>query len=192
MLIEKLRNYRPKNDQEAVDKTTILEFLTHHSNAFSRENRFGHITSSAIIVNPAMTKVVFAYHKIYDAWGWVGGHNDGNPNTLEVALKETKEETNLKHVYPYSEDIFMIDVIYVAAHYKSGEYIGDHLHLNLTYLLIAPDHQPLDYNPKEHKGIQWFDIETVLDFVDEPRMIPVYTKAFNAIKAIKSANNLDK
>lgn len=184
MLVEKLKYYHPKNEQERIDKDRIMLFLRDHPDAFERKNPFGHITSSAIIVNPSMTKVLFGYHKIYDAWGWIGGHNDGDTDTLAVALRETQEETKLDNVYPYSEDIFMVDIIYVEQHQKNGEYIGDHLHLNITYLLIAEENQPIGFNPDEHLGVRWFDIDKVLDEVDEQRMIPVYQKAFDAIKKI--------
>ncbi len=185
MILDLIENYTPKNTQEKHDKETIITFLKHHPNALHRENTIGHITSSAIVVNKTMTKVLFAYHKIYDSWAWVGGHNDGEENPLKVAIKETKEETGLETVTPYSEDIFMLDVINVKTHQKNGTYIDDHLHLNITYLLIASEDQSLTPSPDENLAVKWFNIDDVLKAVKEDRMIPIYQKAFNEIKQLR-------
>jgi len=174
--------YIPKNEQESRDKALILQFIKRNPDCLDRSNLTAHITSSAFVINPKMTRVLFAYHHIYDSWAWVGGHNDGNPNLLEVAMKEAKEETGLKEIHPYSNDIFTIDVIQVTNHYKNGAYIPDHLHLNATFLLIADENQPICANPLEHKDVKWFDLDDVFNHVTEKRMISVYQKAFDEIK----------
>ena len=184
-MIEKIKNYKPKTQQEAYDQKTILEFIKRNPDVLHRTNTVGHLTSSAIVVNETMDKVLFAYHKIYDAWGWVGGHNDGDSDCLSVAIKETKEETGLKNVKPYSEDIFMLDVIYVENHQKNGDYVPDHLHLNVTYLLIGNEKDPLEIKPDENLGVKWFELSHVLEAVDEPRMISIYQKAFQEIRKIR-------
>lgn len=186
--VKPIEAYEPKNEQEHVDKEAIIAFIKHNGNALLRENQVAHLTSSAIVVNETMDKVLFAYHKLYDAWSWVGGHNDGDPDLLHVAIKETKEETGVNHVRPYSDDIFMVDIIHVTNHYKHGKYVSDHLHLNVTYLLIADEDDQLIPQKDENLDVRWFRIDDVLNHVHEARMIPVYQKAFKAIKAIKDRN----
>ncbi len=178
--------YIPKNVQEENDKQAILNFIERNPDCLFRTNLAGHITSSAIVVNKEMTKVLFAHHNIYNSWGWVGGHNDGNPDLLQVAIKETKEETGISHVYPYSKDILMIDVIYVYNHMKNNKFIGDHLHFNATYLMIADEAEELKIKHDENSGVKWFMIDEVYDHITEPRMIPIYQKAFDEIKRIKN------
>ncbi|MFU8792887.1 MAG: NUDIX hydrolase [Acholeplasmataceae bacterium] len=185
MIIKAFNDYQPKNEQEAQDQKLILSFLKTHDDALERSNLFGHVTSSAFILNQSMDRIIFAYHKIYDSWAWVGGHADGNPDLLEVAIKEAKEETGLKAVTPFSKDIFTIDVIYVKNHIKYGHYVPDHLHLNATYLLIADDTQPLFHQEAEHLDVRWFDLDDVLNHVSETRMIPIYQKALDWIRQIK-------
>lgn len=176
------KNYQPKNEQESRDQQLILDFINVNPNCLSRDNLAAHITASAFVVNQKMDKVVFAFHHIYQSWAWVGGHADGDEDLLHVALKEAEEETGLKHLKPYTEGIFTIDVIYVHNHIKKGVYVPDHLHLNATYLLTADDNEIPVHNPNEHQDVRWFDLDHVMDMVSENRMKTVYEKAFDLIK----------
>lgn len=185
MLIEKIRNYQPVNEQEMRDKAAILHFIETNPDHLERTNAIAHVTSSAIVVNESMTKVLFAFHNIYQSWSWVGGHNDGDEDCLRVSLREAKEETGVQNIRPWSEDIFMIDTIYVKNHIKNGHYVSDHLHLNLTYLLIADEKDELIHKPDENAGVRWFLIEEVTDHISEERMLSVYEKAFRRIRIIK-------
>ncbi len=85
MLIQQLAAYEPYNEQEAADRALILECLTTSEDVFSRENRLAHMTASAWVVNRARSKVLMAYHNIYDSWPWLGGHADGEADLLTVA-----------------------------------------------------------------------------------------------------------
>lgn len=178
-------NYIPKNEQESRDLKLIIDFINHNDDALNRDNLAAHITSSAFVVNQNFDKVLFVYHKIYQSWSWVGGHNDDDPDLLYVAIKEAKEETGLTNVSPYSTDIFTVDVIYVPNHIKHGVYISDHLHLNASFLLIADESEKLTVKPDENEDVKWFDIDEVFKHISEPRMVPVYQKAFEIIKKLK-------
>ncbi len=184
MFKQAIKNYSPKNTQEATDKQVILDFIDKHDDCLKRTNRIAHLTASAIVIDETATHVLFAYHNIYDSWAWVGGHADGNPDLLDVAIKETQEETGLKSVSPVDSSIFMLDTLQVQNHIKHGEYVPDHLHLNATYLLQARSDQPLTIKPDENSGVRWFRFEDALNHVNEPRMRPVYQKTFNHINQI--------
>jgi 8-oxo-dGTP pyrophosphatase MutT (NUDIX family) len=187
MVRELIKHYQPFNEQEAFDKEAILSFIDRNPDYLLRTNPIAHFTVSSIVVNPAMDKIVFAHHNIYKSWGWLGGHNDGDDRLLNVALKETEEETGLVTLKPFDEEIFLLDTIYVPNHIKHGKHISDHLHLNATFLIIADETEPLVVNHEENSGVRWFAINEVLKFVNEPRMLPIYQKAFKKIALIKQA-----
>ena len=180
-----IKNYKPKCEQERIDQQAILSFLDRNPDAFYRTNLAGHMTASAIVVDSKMDKVLFAFHNIYNSWSWVGGHNDGNEDFLAVAVDEAKEETGVKNIYPYNGEILGIDTILVHNHIKKGHYVPDHLHFNLTYLLIADDSEQLVIKADENSGVKWFAIDEVLNHVSEERMKVVYQKAFDEIMRIK-------
>lgn len=180
--LDDLKRYTPKNVQEEIDQKAMIAFIKNNDDVLDRDNLVAHITSSAIVVNKTMDKVLFAHHNIYNAWGWVGGHNDGDEDLLGVAIKEAKEETGVSDITVVDKEIFMVDIIHVTNHLKHNKYVGDHLHLNVTYLLQANESESVQHKPDENSGVQWFLIEDCLQYVDEERMIPIYQKAFDAIK----------
>lgn len=190
--IEDIKNYIPKNEQEQVDQKAIVDFMKHNKDHLFRTNLVAHLTSSAIVVNQNLDKVLFAFHNIYQSWSWLGGHLDGDSDLLAVAIKEAKEETGITIVEPFSKDIFMLDVIYVHNHIKHQKYVSDHLHLNVTFLLVADDKELLKVKADENQDVKWFDIDEVLNYVSEDRMKPVYQKAFNQIKQLKKFNQKAK
>lgn len=184
--IKAIEAYVAVNEQEEVDKKAILDFISQNKDHLLRTNLVGHLTVSSIVLNKERTKILFAFHNIYNSWSWLGGHLDGDSDLLGVAIKETKEETGIKNVKPYTDDIFMVDVILVNHHMKNNKYVGDHLHLNLTYLLIADESDDLFVKADENQGVKWFDLNDVLNYVSEERMIVVYKKALDKIKQIIS------
>jgi 8-oxo-dGTP pyrophosphatase MutT (NUDIX family) len=186
MLREQIEAYQPFNEQEAFDKKAILAFIDRNPDYLLRSNLMAHFTVSTIVVNPAMDKVLFAHHNIYKSWGWLGGHNDGDEDMLNVAMKETEEESGLTKIKPYSKEIFMLDTIYVPNHIKHGKHVSDHLHLNATFLVVADESEKPIVNVEENSGVKWFPIATVLKIVHEPRMIPIYQKAFQRIALLKN------
>ena len=184
MHIKIIENYKPKNNQEKADKLAMLSFAKNNSDSLLRTNLIAHFTNSAIITNKTKTKVLFVNHLIYKSWGWVGGHNDGNPNFLEVVLKEATEETGIKEVKPLLKEPVSLDNILVSNHIKNGNYVGDHIHMNLTYLLVADEAEELIIKPDENSGVRWFDIDDVLNYVTEERMIYIYKKVFDILKKL--------
>ncbi len=186
MHIKIIENYIPKNEQEKVDKVAMLTFAHKNSDALLRSNLMAHFTNSAIITNKDKNKVLFANHLIYKSWGWIGGHNDGNPDFLDVVLHEANEETGITKVKPLFNEPVALDNIYVPNHIKNGVFVGDHIHMNLTYLLEADETEEVITKIDENSGVRWFSIDEVFEYVTEPRMIPIYQKVINLLKCLVS------
>lgn len=110
-LKESIERFKPYNEQEEVDKRIMLKYINDFDDVLTRQNEYGHFTSSAFILNKERTKVLMIYHNIYKSWTWVGGHSDGDNDLLYVALKEAKEETGLKAVKPILEDIYSLEIV---------------------------------------------------------------------------------
>ena len=152
-LMDEIRLYQPWTEKETWEKQQILDFMEKNPDCLFRGNRIAHMTASAWVVNRQRTKVLMAYHKIYDSWAWLGGHADGEADLLQVAMKEACEEAGLRpaaaadqgpdaaagSLRPVRKEIFSLETLTVDGHVKRGSWVPSHLHLNLTYLLEADE-----------------------------------------------------
>lgn len=182
-LKENLEKFVPYNEQEETDKRIMLKYLKDFDDVLTRQNEYGHFTSSAFILNKERTKLLMIYHKIYNSWAWTGGHSDGDNDLLHVAMKEAKEETGIKNVRPISEDIYSIEIVTVDGHEKRGKYVGSHVHLNVTYLLEADENEEIHIKEDENSGIKWFTINEVVKVSSKPWVCDrVYTKIIDKMK----------
>ncbi|MDO4467163.1 MAG: NUDIX hydrolase [Bacillota bacterium] len=168
IFIQQLQAYIPFNEQEERDRDLILAMVESHEDIFTRENSVAHITSSAWVTNKEHTKVLMAYHNLYDSWAWLGGHNDGNEDCLAVAIKEVKEESGIQEVIPVSKQIFSVEVLTVDGHIKKGKYVSSHLHLNVTYLLEADDTLEISNKEDENSAVGWFTLDQAVEKSTEP------------------------
>lgn len=166
-LIKQIEEYIPYNEQEETDRKQILRCLK-EEDIFCRTNYLAHMTSSAWVVNEMRTKVLMAYHNIYNSWSWLGGHADGEEDLLKVAVREVKEESGLIQVRPLSGKIYSLEVLTVDGHEKRGAYVGSHLHLNVTYLLEAEENAPLSSKEDENSGVAWFGLKESVEASSEP------------------------
>ena len=173
---EQILAYRPYNEQEQRDKELIVSFIDNNPDAFRRDNRVAHMTASAWIVNRERTKALMVYHRIYNSWSWTGGHADGETDLLSVAIREAEEETGV-HAKPVSEDVYSLEVLTVDGHEKRGEYVSSHLHMNVTYLIEADEHDTLTVCEDENSDVRWFTLSGALEASTEPWFVErIYRK----------------
>ena len=185
-LKENIEKFIPYNEQEEVDKNIMLKYINDFDDVLTRQNEYGHFTSSAFILNKERTKILMIYHKIYNSWAWTGGHSDGDSDLLYVAMKEAKEETGIKNVAPISKDIYSLELINVNGHEKRGKYVGSHVHLNVTYLLEADENEEIHIKEDENSGVKWVPINEVLEMSSEPWVRDrVYAKIIDKMKKDK-------
>ena len=178
--IEKFNQY---NEQEEVEKRIMLKYIDDFDNVLTRQNEYGHFTSSAFILNKERTKILMIYHKIYNSWAWTGGHSDGDSDLLYVAMKEAKEETGITNVKPIKDDIYSLEIINVNGHEKRGKYVGSHVHLNVTYLLEADENEEIRIKEDENSGVKWIPIDEITKYSSEPWICSrVYQKIIDKMK----------
>lgn len=174
---EEIMKYQPINEQEKNDKKVILDYIDFfYENILTRENQIAHMTSSGLILNKSLDKILMIHHNIYDTWTWTGGHADGDSDMLKVALKEAKEETGLCNVRPLIYDLASIDILPVYGHIKRGKYVSAHLHLNTSYILIADEGDKLAINEEETSDVGWVEVSSLHEYSNEPYLIEVYKK----------------
>ena len=137
----------------------VLDFVARHPDVLHRTCLSGHLTGSALVVDPSRGHTLLMLHRKLSRWFQPGGHADGDANLLAVALKEAAEETGISGLMVATPAIDL-DVHEVPAPE------GDHLHLDLRFLVRAPAGADAPGN-HESLELRWVD-EAALDGLDPP------------------------
>lgn len=130
-LLEKLKLYEIDNPKERETRKRFEDFILSNPNCFDRSLKFGHITGSAWLINKAMNKSLLTHHKKLNKWLQLGGHSDGDPDTLRVAIREAEEESGIVGIVPLSNHIFDLDIHLIPARKDEPE----HFHYDVRFLL---------------------------------------------------------
>ena len=172
--------YIPKDAREESEKREILTLMEREGDRLLlRECSYAHMTASSVIVNRNRTKMLMAFHKIYQSWAWTGGHADGDGDFEAVARREAQEETGIQNLKKLGAGAASLEVLPVWAHQKHGQAVGSHLHLNVSYLFEADDTLPLRIAEDENSAVGWIPIAQLEEYVREKDMMPIYQKLLN-------------
>ena len=183
-LKQQIEAYQPFNLQEEQDRAEILRQFETAEHIMSRENRNAHVTVSAWIVSSDRTKVLMAYHNLYQSWAWLGGHADGEADLKQVILKEIEEESGLDTARFLSDDIFSLEILTVDGHEKRGTYVSSHLHLNITFLLEADPKAPIRIKEDENSAVGWIAVEGIAAKTTEEWFVErIYSKLCEKVRA---------
>lgn len=157
-LAQKLAQHTPFDDNEAQMLAQIVHFIDEYEECFERSLKVGHITGSAWIIDLDRTHALLTHHRKLDRWLQLGGHSDGDSNTLNVAMREGLEESGLQTLRPVTEAIFDVDVHLIPA--RKDE--PDHYHYDVRFLLEADRNTPLVIS-EESKELAWVPLAGILD-----------------------------
>lgn len=146
-LLEKLYTYNPEDPKEIMNKILFVDFIKSHKDCFERNCKPGHITASSWIVNFDNNQFLLTLHKKLHQWLQLGGHSDGDPNPLNVAIREAQEESGIQHFHIVTNDIFDLGVHYFAP---------EHMHYDVCFLLQAADPNEHITISEESLDLQWF------------------------------------
>lgn len=170
-LLGKLTQYKPSDEHEALMVERLLLFVEEHANCFERSLAEGHVTGSAWIVDYRRTFTLLTHHRKLNKWLQLGGHADGDPDILRVALREAREESGLDAIQPVTDEIFDIDIHEIPAR---GDVVA-HLHYDVRFLLEADREIPLAISP-ESKALAWIELGRVAELNPEESVARMVAK----------------
>jgi 8-oxo-dGTP pyrophosphatase MutT (NUDIX family) len=151
-----IESREPVDEREAVSKRRMLAALSELPAPFDRHADPVHVTGSAVVVGRRGT--VLHLHKRLGRWLQPGGHLEPGEPPWDAARREGEEETGLALEHPGAGPrLVHLDVHDAAA---------GHTHLDLRYLLLAPDTDP---RPPDGESplAHWYAWEDALAVADE-------------------------
>ena len=168
-LKERLAEYLRRWPEESETVTRFEAFIDSHPDCFERSCRVGHVTGSAWIVNQAGDRVLLTHHRKLGRWLQPGGHSDGDPDTLEVALREAREESGLE-VRALDEAIFDLDVHLIPAREDEPA----HYHYDVRFLVQAMEDR--FRVSEESRALAWVPADRVGVFTSDESVLRMARK----------------
>lgn len=149
----------------------IRNFVLEQPDCFER-NCFldGHVTGSAWVLSTNYEQVLLTHHKKLERWLQLGGHSDGESNTLLVAKREAEEESGLA-VEIASGEIFDVDVHEIPP--RGTDPV--HKHYDVRFLFQADDSAPLTIS-NESVDLRWVPLDRLTDFTTEESVLRMMRK----------------
>ncbi|MBV9866560.1 MAG: NUDIX hydrolase [Abitibacteriaceae bacterium] len=169
-----LQDYHAYDASEQAQVQEMQHFIKAHTDCFQRSLLIGHLTGSAWIVNKDKTRVLLTHHRKLNRWLQLGGHADGDPDLLRVALREAQEESGLEDIVPLQATIFDVDIHPIPARGDEPE----HLHYDVRFLFQANDTQPLQAN-RESKALAWVELNQVIQLNADESMRRMVAKTLS-------------
>jgi len=154
-LIRLLRRHRPHDAHEAAMLERIVTFVERYKKCFERSLLIGHVTGSAWVVDKMRTHTLLVHHARLDKWLQPGGHYDGDPSVLAVAVRETLEETGIAAT-PLTAAIFDVDAHEIPPRKNEPA----HIHYDIRFFLQANREEAPVVSP-ESRDVRWVPLSDV-------------------------------
>ena len=138
------------------EQKRILALLADHPNALERNCRPGHLTGSALVMDPSDHRILVLYHSKLQRWLQPGGHADGDPDLARVALREAAEETGI-------DDLQLIEpAIDLDVHRVDPPGESPHEHHDVRFLVVAPSGaEPIGNH--DSTALQWISSRELIN-----------------------------
>ncbi len=161
-LLDQLTLYRERHPGEEDRANQFIDFVESFPDCFERSQQIGHITGSAWIIDSSGTRTLLTHHRKLNIWLQPGGHADGNPDVMAVALQEGVEETGLTELVPVFPEILDIDIHGIPA--RKDE--PSHFHYDVRYLLRQTGGDDYIVSEESH-DLAWVPMTDLEDYTTE-------------------------
>jgi 8-oxo-dGTP pyrophosphatase MutT (NUDIX family) len=151
-----LAEFEPSDPEEAADLERMRAFAAAHKDPFDRRIPEGHFTASALVVTRSGRKVLLLFHRKLERWLQPGGHAEpGESEGSIVALREAREETGILDLALHPDAPRPLDLDVHDIPVRGSE--PAHEHLDLRYLVVAPEDAALARAHEEASDLRFFE-----------------------------------
>jgi 8-oxo-dGTP pyrophosphatase MutT (NUDIX family) len=140
-------------------RQAYLDHLAAHPDGIWKSCHAGHVTASALVIDPERGRVLLTLHKKLKMWLQMGGHCEPQDASLAAAaLREATEESGVAGLALLPGGPVRLDRHPIPP--------PCHVHLDVQYTAVAPrdaEHAISD----ESLDVRWFAYDEVADVADE-------------------------
>ncbi|MFJ5775870.1 NUDIX hydrolase [Streptomyces sp. NPDC093094] len=140
-------------------RQTYLDHLAAHPDGMEKECHAGHLTASALVIDPSRGRVLLTLHKKLGMWLQMGGHCEPQDISVEAAaLREATEESGVAGLSLLPGGPVRLDRHPIPA--------PCHWHLDVQYAALAPA-GATETISDESLDLRWFAYAEVAEVADD-------------------------
>ncbi|MEW1829225.1 NUDIX hydrolase [Streptomyces sp. NPDC088196] len=149
-----LKSYEDQTDL----RQAYLDHLAAHPDGLWKSCHAGHVTASALVIDPEHDRVLLTLHKKLRMWLQMGGHCELEDTSLEAAaLREATEESGITGLTLLPGGPVRLDRHAIPA--------PCHFHYDVQYAVLAPPGAVQEISD-ESLDLRWFGYDEVAAVAD--------------------------
>ncbi|MGI5437656.1 NUDIX hydrolase [Streptomyces shenzhenensis] len=154
-----LKGYEGREEGQEELRQTYLDHLAAHPDGMWKACGAGHLTASALVVDPAHGRVLLTLHKKLRMWLQMGGHCEPQDTSVRAAaVREATEESGVPGLTLLPGGPVRLDRHPIPA--------PCHWHLDVQYAVVAPPGAVQEISD-ESLDLRWFGYDEVPRVADE-------------------------
>ncbi|MER7997539.1 MULTISPECIES: NUDIX hydrolase [unclassified Streptomyces] len=154
-----LKRYEGRQEEEQLRlREVYLDHLDTHPDGMWKACGAGHLTASALVIDPARGRVLLTLHRKLGMWLQMGGHCEpGDASVAGAALREATEESGIHGLSLLPGGPVQLDRHAIPA--------PCHWHLDVQYAALAPAGAVAEIS-EESLDLRWFPYDDVARVAD--------------------------
>ncbi|MEU6594647.1 NUDIX hydrolase [Streptomyces sp. NPDC046881] len=139
-------------------RQAYLDHLAAHPDGMWKACHAGHVTASALVIDPERGRVLLTLHRKLRMWLQMGGHCEpGDPTLAAAALREATEESGISGLTPLPGGPVRLDRHPIPA--------PCHWHFDVQYAVLAPPGAVQEISD-ESLDLRWYAYDEVAGVAD--------------------------
>jgi len=182
-----VERYRARFPAESDVVASLRSQLRDDDAILERSNMRGHLTTSALVLDPTRTRALVVHHRVFDLWLQPGGHYEPPGSLWDSACREVREETGLDAMEPFAAtvDAALIDIDTHPIPARAAKREAAHRHHDFAYLAMAPRAFAPTPQVDEVHDVRWVPLDALTAYPNA-RLRRLAAKAAAVVAALNA------